>query len=102
MTTTMTELSGTLMALAKLVSEAATAAEHHVKGREVVITVGKYAGRLGRIDGVVSSRENGLVYLVMVYRQDSREVLNSDGESRSYRPLDQFRDPTEEELAHGQ
>ncbi len=73
-----------------LIQSSVKKANGAMMGRTVRLTVGRYKGRLGRIGGVTTDRDR-LTYLVLVLRADgSGEILNTDGESRTYRPLSQF------------
>ena len=49
---------------------------------------GKYAGRTARITDITLDNEHGFLFLCMVQRKSENVALNSDGESRSYRPID--------------
>lgn len=58
---------------------------------------GKYDGRLGKITGAIPDEKAGLLIGFYVYkapkRKDAsvnREILNTDGESRRYRRLDEI------------
>lgn len=70
------------------------AAERHlreVQGRMVRLKKGKYEGRLGRLEGICLDENQGLLFCIYVVRvDDPGVVLNTDGESRMYRPRDEF------------
>ena len=54
------------------------------------LLTGKYAGRECSIEGVIPDAEEGFLYLCYVQRADGRGALNTDGESRAYRPAREF------------
>lgn len=61
-----------------------------MQGRRVKLKVGRYKDREGVIKGVSTSSRHGLCYCIYVYRKGTTEILNSDGESRQYRPWSEF------------
>lgn len=65
-------------------------ADNAFKGLHVTINKGRYIGRAGVIYNCIPSAQHGLIFLVYVYRKTGGEFLNTDGESRSYRPLSDF------------
>lgn len=77
-----------------------------VVGKDVRLTgsawPARYRGRLGRITDVVVNETAGMLFLVMVYRIGTREFLNSNGWTRSYRPLSDFYFWTEEIVVPGE
>lgn len=58
--------------------------------KDVILKVGKYKNRLGKIRGVLPSKSHGLLFLVMVMDITGTRFLNSNIETRSYRRLDNF------------
>lgn len=60
-------------------------------GKLVLLNTGKYKDRVARIDGCIPDGKYGLLFCCMVLRKNSSEVLNSDGETRQYRPQEEFR-----------
>lgn len=63
------------------------ASKQRNRGRRVKILVGKYAGREALIDGISFNVETGFwLFLCMVQKLDGTGHLNSDAESRTYRP----------------
>lgn len=59
-------------------------------GRHVQIKVGKYKDRIAVIKGMLLDNERGMTFCCYVLRRDLSDVLNSDSESRWYRPVDHF------------
>lgn len=60
-------------------------------GRRVRILVGKYADREAVIDGAIPDTiRKEWLFCCMVQRADGTGPLNSDTESRAYRPVDEF------------
>lgn len=55
----------------------------------VKILVGKYKGRQALLQGCIHTHK-GFLFLCMVERADGSGPLNSDPESRSYRPESEF------------
>lgn len=58
--------------------------------KDVILKVGKYKNRVGRIMGVIPNKIHGLLFLVMVMDINGVRFLNSNVETRSYRPLSDF------------
>lgn len=66
------------------------AARNILRRREAVLNLPydrKYNGRLGVIDDVMLAPDGRILCLFYVYRKERRTILNSDCDSRSYRPL---------------
>lgn len=60
-------------------------------GRMVTVLVGKYAGRKAKITGVTVDLEKGeWLFCCMVLRANGSGYLNSDAQSRAYRPTWEF------------
>lgn len=60
------------------------------RGKLVRLTRGRYKGRIARIDGAAADGAE-VLFLCMVLRADgSGETLNTDGETRTYRPIKEF------------
>lgn len=55
----------------------------------VKLTRGKYQGRTAKIKGIIAD-DSRILFLCMVLRADGKGVLNSDGETRTYRPREEF------------
>lgn len=81
---------GIVTGLRRHVQEMIEMARRTYLGAEVQVMSGRYRGRAGIIDGVIVDRDGEMKFLVMVLRAGSTEFLNSDGESRTYRPLGDF------------
>ena len=75
----------------QLINLAVDQAEKEMLGKRVMVTTGKYKGRFGFIKAVSPHTEVGMTYLVMVQRSDRSGPLNSDTQSRSYRPRTDFK-----------
>ena len=61
------------------------------KGRIVTINTGKYKGYKAKLDHVVCDRyDESPTVLCYVLGKKTGVPLNSDGETRSYRPFNQF------------
>ena len=61
------------------------------QNRLVTLTVGKYKGYDGVVTDVTLDANDGRwLFLVMVIRKDGTDTLNSDAETRTYRPLWHF------------
>lgn len=58
--------------------------------KKVILLTGKYKDRVGKVTAVIPSVSHGLVWLVMVYAKEGETYLNSDAESRQYRPISHF------------
>ena len=61
-------------------------------GTKVKLLTGKYEGREALIEGVIPDEKHGLLFLCMVQRADDKGSLNTDTESRLYRPISEFRE----------
>ena len=58
-------------------------------GRKVRVLEGPYEGRQAIIDGVMAL-DGEFLFLCMVLRKNGTGKLNTDGESRYYRPVREF------------
>lgn len=58
-------------------------------GKLVRLKSGKYTNRIARIDGVIFWN-NELQFLCMVLRADGNGVLNTEADTRRYRPREDF------------
>ncbi len=67
------------------------------KGREVLITMGRYKGRVAIIKGILVDNNDGLRFCCYVLQKNG-EILNTDAESRWYRPVSHFELLPEHEL----
>lgn len=65
-----------------------------LRGKTVTLTRGKYKGRKAVIEGFSVDNTHGITFLCMVLRAvptgGCGAYLNSDGESRAYRPAHHF------------
>lgn len=90
MTARTTEFCARMHSTEELIKHLYEIANELVGKPQVRLLTGKYVGRIGCIIGVLPHPRHGLIYLVMVQRSNSLEYLNSDVESRSYRPRKDF------------
>lgn len=84
-----------MLIAAKAMHDFIVAHQEKVRGTQVRLLVGKYAGREAVITEVAFDpfrrSERAWTYCCMVARHDgSDRHLNTDGESRSYRPPSEF------------
>lgn len=81
-----------LQKLARLetaIRRAADAARVELVGREATLDYprSKYHGRKGVITEVMPGPCGDILALLMILRLDGKDYLNSDGDTRSYRPM---------------
>ncbi len=68
-------------------------ADQLLNGREAILMAwgSMYRGRMGIIKGVYASNSHGVTVCLMIYRKGTKEVLNSDRETRSSWPLNEIK-----------